>query len=162
MYLCMYTHMHTRTSIVYPLRTCVCIRKYIHCMHTHPLPLPSLSLPQVAAIFVLALYFCLYSYLKPYKMITDNLFELLLLANFFTLMMLRSVVFVRDVLSDVVVSPDPTDCTEWTVVKPSDFAVTLGVLYYVPVIYAAMPITLAILRYYWYVHMHTSVFGINA
>lgn len=95
-------------------------------------------------------------------MLTENLFELLLLANFFTLLMLRSVVFVRDVLSDVVVSPDPTDCTEWTVVKPSDFAVTLGVLYYVPVIYAAMPITLAILRYYWYVRMHTSVFGITA
>ena len=85
-------------------------------------------------------------------MLTDNIFELLLLVNFFALMLLRSVVFVRDVLSDLVVSPDPTHCSGWTVVSPSYFAIVLGILYYLPVIYAAMPITVAILRCYRFAH----------
>ena len=85
-------------------------------------------------------------------MLTDNIFELLLLVNFFALMLLRSVVSERDVLSYLVVSPDPTHCSGWTVVSPSYFAIVLGILYYLPVIYAAMPITVAILRCYRYAH----------
>lgn len=115
-------------------------------------PAPSLSTPQVAAIFVITLYICLYAYLRPYKMLTDNIFELLLLVNLFALMMLRSVAFVRDVLSDLVVSPDPTHCSGWTVVNPSYVAIVLGILYYLPVFYTAMPITVAILRFYRYAH----------
>ena len=114
------------------------------CPPCPPLPLP---IPQAIAIFVITLYFCLYSYLRPYKTFTDNIFELLLLANLFALMLLRSVVYVRDVLSDIAVSPDPNDCSEWKVVRPSYFAIVLGILYYLPVIYTALPITAAVLRY---------------
>jgi hypothetical protein len=101
-----------------------------------------------AGIYFISIIFIIYAYFKPFRILTDNILELILLAIFFMALLLRQSEYLGDIFQNQFMgtsSAASNGCSE-AEIPLNWFNAVLGIVFCAPVLLFAMPLVVVVLR----------------